>query len=62
MTKFQNEIKSLNFSRERVKVLAKGYEIISIEKFEEGELPRKLFIVTFRKEEYANQSGYQSSR
>ena len=50
------------FSREKVEVLAKGYEIISIEKFEEGELPRKLFIVTFRKEEYANQSGYQSSR
>ena len=42
------------FSRERVEVLAKCYEIISIERFEEGELPRKLFIVTLRKAEYAN--------
>lgn len=37
------------FSTEKVKNLAKGYEIISIEKFEEGDLPRKLFFVTMRK-------------
>lgn len=37
------------FSREKVQQLAKGYEIVSIEAFEEGELPRKLFRVTLRK-------------
>ena len=38
------------FSRQKVERLAKGYEIISIDEFEEGELPRKLFLVTLRKE------------
>jgi len=37
------------FSREKVNRLAKGYEIVSIDEFEEGELPRKLFRVTLRK-------------
>lgn len=37
------------FSREKVVQLAKGYEILGIEEFEEGELPRKLFLVTLRK-------------
>ena len=37
------------FSREKVKILATGYEIISIDELEEGELPRKLFQVTLRK-------------
>jgi len=37
------------FSREKAELLAKGYEIISIDEFEEGELPRKLFRVTIRK-------------
>jgi len=37
------------FSREKVELLAKGWEIISIEEFEEGSLPRKLFRVTLRK-------------
>lgn len=37
------------FSREKVELLAKGYEIISIDEFEEGELPRKLFLVILRK-------------
>jgi len=37
------------FSREKVELLAKGYEIISIDEFEEGELPRKLFRVTLKK-------------
>lgn len=36
-------------SREKVKLLSKGYEIISINEFEEGELPRKLFLVTLKK-------------
>ncbi len=38
------------FNKEKVQRLAKGYQIISIDEFEEGELPRKLFLVTFRKE------------
>ena len=37
------------FSREKVEILAKGYEIVSIDEFEEGGLPRKLFQVTLRK-------------
>ena len=37
------------FSREKVELLAKGYEIISIDEFEEGDLPRKLFMVMLRK-------------
>jgi len=37
------------FSKELVSRLAKGYEIISVDKFEEGELPRKLFRVVLRK-------------
>jgi SAM-dependent methyltransferase len=37
------------FSREKVALLAKGYEIISIDEFEEGKLPRRLFLVTLRK-------------
>ncbi len=37
------------FSREKVELLAKGYEIISIDEFEEGGLPRKLFRVTLKK-------------
>ena len=37
------------FSREKVEQLAKGFEIVSIDTFEEGELPRKLFQVTLRK-------------
>jgi len=37
------------FSKEKVELLAKGYEIISVDEFEEGRLPRKLFRVTLRK-------------
>ena len=37
------------FSKEKVEHLAKGYEIIGMDNFEEGELPRKLFLVTLRK-------------
>jgi SAM-dependent methyltransferase len=37
------------FSREKVMHLAKGYDVVSIDEFEEGRLPRKLFRVTLRK-------------
>ena len=37
------------FSREKVERLAEGFEILRIDEFEEGELPRKLFLVTLRK-------------
>jgi SAM-dependent methyltransferase len=37
------------FSREKVAELASGFEILSIDGFEEGLLPRKLFRVTLRK-------------
>jgi len=38
------------FSREKVDRLAKGFEVIGIDTFEEGELPRALFQVILRKE------------
>ena len=38
------------FSKEKVELLAKGYEIISVDEFEEGRLPRKLFRVILKKE------------
>ena len=37
------------FSKEKVGHLAKGFEIVSIDEFEEGGLPRRLFRVTLRK-------------
>lgn len=37
------------FSRQKVEHLARGYEIVSVDEFEEGRLPRKLFRVTLRK-------------
>ena len=37
------------FSLEKVQQLATGYEIVSIDEFEEGGLPRKLYRVTLRK-------------
>jgi SAM-dependent methyltransferase len=37
------------FSRETVVQLARGFEIININEFQESELPRKLFQVTLRK-------------
>jgi hypothetical protein len=37
------------FSRAMVERLAEGFEIVSIDEFEEAELPRKLFRVTLRK-------------
>jgi SAM-dependent methyltransferase len=38
------------FNREKVIHLANGFEIVRIDEFEEGGLPRKLFRVTLRKE------------
>lgn len=38
------------FNYEKVERLAKGYKILSIDEFEEGKLPRKLFLVTLKKE------------
>jgi SAM-dependent methyltransferase len=37
------------FSLQKVKDLAEGYEILNVEEFEEGDLPRKLYLVTLRK-------------
>ena len=37
------------FSKEKVNELSKGFEVLDIEKFEEGKFPRKLFIVKNRK-------------
>lgn len=37
------------FSREKVERLAKGCEILGVDEFEEGKLPRKLFRVTLRR-------------
>lgn len=37
------------FSLEKVRHLAAGYEIVSIDRFEEGGMPRKLYRVTLRK-------------
>lgn len=37
------------FSREKVEHLAKGYRSFEMEEFEEGDLPRKLYMVTMRK-------------
>ena len=37
------------FSREKVEQPAQGFEILSIDEFEEGVLPRRLFRVTLRK-------------
>ena len=37
------------FSKEKIKQLSTGFEIVSINNFEEGSFPRKLFQVTLRK-------------
>ncbi len=37
------------FSREKVEHLAKGFEIVRLDEFEEGTLPKRLFRVTLRK-------------
>jgi len=37
------------FSKEKVKQLSNGFDIVNIKNFEEGEFPRKLFRVTLKK-------------
>ena len=37
------------FSKEKVNQLSKGFEVLDIEKFEEGKFPRKLFLVKNKK-------------
>ena len=37
------------FNKEKIEHLAKGFDIISIDRFEEGKLPRKLFLVILSK-------------
>ena len=37
------------FDRAKVERLARGYEIVSVDEFDEGKLPRRLFRVTLRK-------------
>gem|GEM_PF-642222 len=37
------------FSREKVQHLANGYEMVSVEEFEEGDLPRKLFFAVLKR-------------
>ena len=37
------------FTEEKVKQLAKGYEILSVEEFEESDLPKKLFLIILKK-------------
>ena len=37
------------FSKEKVNQLSKGFEVLNIEKFEEGKFPRKLFLVKNKK-------------
>ena len=38
-----------SFSRGKVELLAEGYKILSVDKFEEGRLPKRLLRVTLRK-------------
>lgn len=37
------------FTEEKIRKLAKGYDLLEIERIEEGSLPRDLFVVTLRK-------------
>jgi hypothetical protein len=37
------------FDRAKVEAVSKGFGIVSVEEFQEGGLPRKLFLVTVRK-------------
>jgi len=44
------------FTREKVERLAGGYDLVGIDEFEEGDLPRKLFRVTLRKKDWVSAS------
>ena len=41
------------FSKDKIEQLSKGFEILDIEKFEEGKFPRKLFKVVLKKKSLA---------
>jgi SAM-dependent methyltransferase len=45
------------FTEEKIKKLAKGYNILGINRIEEGSLPRDLFVVTLRKD--ANPTNWE---
>ena len=45
------------FDRSKVERLAHGFELVSVEDFEEGKLPRRLYRVTLRKPESAGRPG-----
>ncbi|MDD3306867.1 MAG: class I SAM-dependent methyltransferase [Acetobacterium sp.] len=49
------------FSKEKVETLAEGFEIIDIDNFEEGALPRKLFFVVQKKLEDGKADAAKSS-
>jgi SAM-dependent methyltransferase len=49
------------FSKEKVETLADGFEIIGIDNFEEGALPRKLFFVVQKKLEDGKANAAKSS-
>ena len=49
------------FSKEKVETLADGFEIITIDNFEEGALPRKLFFVVQKKLENGKADAANSS-
>lgn len=49
------------FSKEKVETLADGFEIITIDNFEEGALPRKLFFVVQKKLEDGKVNAAKSS-
>jgi hypothetical protein len=36
-------------SREKVEHISQGYDIVDVEEFEEGQLPKKLFKIALRK-------------
>jgi SAM-dependent methyltransferase len=40
------------FTEEKIRMLAKGYDLLELERLEEGSLPRDLFVVTLRKAAY----------
>lgn len=45
------------FSREKVMRLSEGYEMVGLDDFEEGSLPRKLFLVTLKKSSEAGRGN-----
>ncbi|KAF0188678.1 MAG: type 11 [Desulfobulbaceae bacterium] len=46
------------FTEEKIRKLAKGYELLEIKRTEEGGLPRDLFLVTLRKAAYPEKGEY----